>query len=236
MNVQQPTGPPHGATACSGYHDVVRDFGGGRKPRITVLCGSTRFGRWYREMNLRLTMAGDIVLSIGCDTRSDHALWAVLGPDEMGKIKGRLDALHLRKIDLADRVYVLNVGGYIGESTRREIEYATKLGKPIEYLESPDEPTEALGPEMVYAVREGDGDLLAVCSTREAAERWLEAHVRRNIAENYYGRDVPRDVAFEWRGGSLGFEHPRPGWSDRWRTVSEWIDAVAIDPEVPGVE
>jgi cell division protein FtsB len=47
-----------------------------------------------------------------------------------------LDELHKRKIDLADEVLVLNVGGYIGESTRSEIEYARKLGKPVRYLES----------------------------------------------------------------------------------------------------
>ena len=45
-----------------------------------------------------------------------------------------MDELHLRKIDLADRVLVVNVGGYIGDSTKREIEYATATGKPIAYL------------------------------------------------------------------------------------------------------
>ena len=50
-------------------------------------------------------------------------------------MKARLDELHLRKIDLADEVMVLNVGGYIGDSTRREIEYANAHGKPVRYLE-----------------------------------------------------------------------------------------------------
>jgi hypothetical protein len=83
-----------------------------------------------------LTMAGHIVLSIGCDLRSDHDLWSDKSEDEIEEIKADLDELHKRKIDLADSVYVLNVGGYIGESTRSEIEYAEKLGRPIGYLES----------------------------------------------------------------------------------------------------
>lgn len=125
---------PHYSTDCVEYHALVRDFGGSRPP-ITVLCGSTRFGHSFQEQNLRLTMAGHIVLSIGCDTRSDHELWRDLGEAVMETLKDRLDELHKRKIDLADEVLVLNVGGYIGESTRSEIEYAEKLGRPVRYLE-----------------------------------------------------------------------------------------------------
>ena len=117
-------------------HDLERDFGGPR-PTITVLCGSTRFGSTFAEQNLRLTMAGHIVLSIGCDLRSDHELWFDLDAEAIEHIKGRLDELHKRKIDLADEVLVLNVNGYIGPSTRSEIEYAKTLGRPIHYLEVP---------------------------------------------------------------------------------------------------
>jgi hypothetical protein len=101
-------------------------------PRLVVLCGSTRFGDAFREANLRETVAGRIVLSIGCDMRSDHELWA--DPTEREHIKAELDELHKRKIDLADEVLVLDVDGYVGESTRSEIEYAQKLGRPIRYL------------------------------------------------------------------------------------------------------
>ena len=95
------------------------------------MCGSTRFGEAFREANLRETIAGRIVLSVGCDTSSD---------DELRRfgvtfVKQQLDDLHLRKIDLADEVLILNVGGYIGESTRRELEHARALGKPIRLLE-----------------------------------------------------------------------------------------------------
>jgi hypothetical protein len=130
---------PHYSNDCYEYHDVVCDFRtSGERPRITVLCGSTRFGHSFREHNLRLTIAGHIVLSIGCDLRSDHELWRDLDQPAIERLKASLDELHKRKIDLADEVLVLNVGGYIGDSTRSEIGYAEALGKPVIYLESPD--------------------------------------------------------------------------------------------------
>jgi hypothetical protein len=98
-------------------------------PEIVCLCGSTRFFKTFDEQNFRLTLEGKIVLSIGCNTKSDEGLSLT----EADKV--RLDELHKRKIDLCDRVLVLNVGGYIGSSTRSEIEYAKAHGKPIEYLE-----------------------------------------------------------------------------------------------------
>jgi hypothetical protein len=123
---------PHLPTDCTEHHDLVRDFGGDGRPEIVVLCGSTRFSEAFREANLQHTLAGEIVLSIGCDMRSDSELWS--DPEENERIKAELDELHKRKIDLADRVYVLNVGGYVGESTRSEIAYAEKIGRPVEYL------------------------------------------------------------------------------------------------------
>jgi hypothetical protein len=51
-----------------------------------------------------------------------------------------LDDMHKRKIDMADAIYVINVGGYIGSSTRSEIEYAKATGKEVLYLEEPREP------------------------------------------------------------------------------------------------
>lgn len=130
---------PHLSTECNEHHDTVVDYGG-TKPPITVLCGSTRFYETFRQQNLRLTLGGHIVLSIGCDTKSDDDLRAeLLHPDDedLDRVKAALDELHKRKIDLADEVLILNVDGYIGESTRSEIEYATKIGKPVWYLEHP---------------------------------------------------------------------------------------------------
>jgi hypothetical protein len=99
------------------------------RPTIVVLCGSTRFPEAWAKARYDLTLAGEIVLTIGCDTKSDEGLGITVEQKEA------LDELHKRKIDLADRVLVLNVGRYIGESTHSEIDYATALGKPIDYLE-----------------------------------------------------------------------------------------------------
>jgi len=106
-----------------------------RQPAIVCLCGSTRFSEAFREANFRETLAGRVVLTIGCDTRTDGDLFGQLPEAEMDRIKASLDELHLRKIDLADEVLILNVGGYIGRSTRRELEYALKQGKRVRYLE-----------------------------------------------------------------------------------------------------
>jgi hypothetical protein len=104
-----------------------------QKPTIVCLCGSTRFSEAFHEANLMETLAGKIVLSIGCDFKSDRDLEVagMLSLDD----KQRLDELHLRKIDLADEVLFLNVGGYIGQSTQNELDYATRQGKIIRYLE-----------------------------------------------------------------------------------------------------
>lgn len=100
------------------------------KPKIVCLCGSGRFRKAFEDAEYQETLAGKIVLTIGCNTHD------VARSEDLAKYKPMLDELHLRKIDLADEVLILNVGGYIGESTTREIAYAQKLGKTIKYLEA----------------------------------------------------------------------------------------------------
>lgn len=109
------------------------------KPKIVCLCGSTRFGEAFQNANLKETLDGKIVLSIGCNMKSDTEIFGHLSQSELKEIKQRLDELHKRKIDLADEVLILNVGGYIGESTRSELEYAKTNGKLIRYLEKEEE-------------------------------------------------------------------------------------------------
>lgn len=107
------------------------------KPKVVCLCGSTRFKDAFDEANYLETMAGRIVLSVGFFMHASgnrHGQEVGATPEQ----KIALDELHKRKIDLADEVYVLNVAGYIGESTRSEINYAESLGKPIRYLEPID--------------------------------------------------------------------------------------------------
>ena len=100
----------------------------GKYPVIT-LCGSTRFKEQFLEAQKRLTLEGNIVISVGLFGHSgDNEVWTE-GTKQM------LDDMHKRKIDMADSVYVINVGGYIGDSTWSEIQYARKNGKRIDYLE-----------------------------------------------------------------------------------------------------
>ena len=81
------------------------------------------------EAQKRLTLEGNIVISVGLFGHSgDDEVWTP-GMKEM------LDNMHKRKIDMADAIYVINVGGYIGESTKSEIEYAQRNGKKVMYLE-----------------------------------------------------------------------------------------------------
>ena len=97
--------------------------------KIITLCGSTRFKEQFLETQKWLTLEGNIVISVG--------LFGHSGDDDVWKpcVKEMLDDMHLRKIDLADEIFVINVGGYIGESTKREIAYAEKTGKKVRYLE-----------------------------------------------------------------------------------------------------
>ncbi len=99
------------------------------KYKVITLCGSTRFKDAFLEAQKRLTLEGNIVISVGLFGHSgDEEVWTE-GTKEM------LDDMHRAKIDLADEIYVINVGGYIGASTRGEIEYAKRNHKPVNYLE-----------------------------------------------------------------------------------------------------
>lgn len=110
------------------------------RPRIVCLCGSTRFWKEFQEASLRETLAGKIVLSIGAASGTDAEHFGGLPEEEYAKVKARLDELHLRKIDLADEVLVLNVGGYVGKSTGDEIRYAVQHHKPVRFLKPGWEP------------------------------------------------------------------------------------------------
>ena len=108
-------------------HVMVNEF------KVITLCGSTRFKDAFLEAQKRLTLEGNIVVSVG--------LFGHSGDEEVWKpgIKDMLDRMHLSKIDMADEVFVINFDGYIGESTRREIAYALAHGKTVKYLERPSD-------------------------------------------------------------------------------------------------
>lgn len=127
------------------------------RPKIICLCGSTKFYEAFQKANYDLTMAGNIVLSVGhyphqktvrqrvkidgCMGEQEAYVNTVV-PVEHGETVGctpeqkvELDKLHFKKIEEADEIFVLNVNGYIGESTTNEVNYALELGKPVRWLE-----------------------------------------------------------------------------------------------------
>ena len=106
------------------------------KYKVITLCGSTRFKDAFMETQKKLTLEGNIVISVGLFGHSgDSEVWEGMSEDTLTATKRMLDDMHKRKIDMADEIFVINVGGYIGSSTRSEIEYAHATGKPVRYLE-----------------------------------------------------------------------------------------------------
>ena len=106
--------------------------------KVITLCGSTRFKDAFMEAQKKLTLEGNIVISVGLFGHSgDNEVWENMDEGTLTKTKEMLDDMHKRKIDMADEIFVINVGGYIGDSTRSEIEYATAKGMPVRYLEVP---------------------------------------------------------------------------------------------------
>lgn len=99
--------------------------------KVITLCGSTKFKDQFLAEQKRLTLEGNIVISVG--------LFGHSGDNEVlvENVKEMLDDMHKRKIDLADEIFVINVDGYIGSSTKNEIEYAKFANKPIKYLITP---------------------------------------------------------------------------------------------------
>jgi hypothetical protein len=98
------------------------------KYKVITLCGSTKFREEFIAEQKRLTLESNIVISVGLFGHSgDNEVW-------LEETKIMLDDMHKRKIDMADEIFVINVGGYVGESTRSEIEYAERTGKIVKYL------------------------------------------------------------------------------------------------------
>ena len=103
--------------------------------KVVTLCGSTRFKDAFMEAQKRLTLDGCIVISVGLFGHSgDDEVWDGMDEGALSATKKMLDDMHKRKIDMADEIFVIDVDGYIGESTRNEIDYAIGSGKPVRYL------------------------------------------------------------------------------------------------------
>ena len=106
------------------------------KYKVITLCGSTRFKTEFLEVQKILTLQGNIVISVGLFGHSgDNEVWENMDEGTLTRTKEMLDDMHKRKIDMADEIFVINVGGYIGSSTKSESGYAKVTGKAIRYLE-----------------------------------------------------------------------------------------------------
>ncbi len=104
--------------------------------KVITLCGSTRFKNEFMEAQKELTLQGNIVISVGMFGHAgDSEVWENMDEGTLTRTKEMLDDMHKRKIDMSDEIFVINVGGYIGESTKSEIEYAKAHGKVVRYLE-----------------------------------------------------------------------------------------------------
>lgn len=101
------------------------------KYKVITLCGSTKFKDEFLQVQKELTLKGNIVISVGLFGHADGDYKNIITTD----IKIMLDDMHKRKIDMADEIFVINKGGYVGESTKSEIDYAMKTGKKVNYLE-----------------------------------------------------------------------------------------------------
>lgn len=101
-----------------------------RKYKVITLCGSTKFKDEFMQQQKRLTLEGNIVISVGLFGHADGDYKTVI----TNEVKEMLDDIHKRKIDMSDAIFVIDVNGYIGSSTRSEIEYAKSTGKEIMYL------------------------------------------------------------------------------------------------------
>ena len=106
------------------------------KYKVITLCGSTKFKDEFLRVQKELTLQGNVVISVGLFGHSgDNEVWENMDEGTITETKRMLDDMHRQKIDMADEIFVINVGGYIGDSTRKEIEYAKREGKIIKYLE-----------------------------------------------------------------------------------------------------
>ncbi len=106
------------------------------KYKVITLCGSTKFKEDFMREQKRLTLEGNIVISVGLFGHSgDNEVWESMDEGTLTKTKAMLDDMHKRKIDMADEIFVINKDGYIGTSTRSEIEYAISTNKIVNFME-----------------------------------------------------------------------------------------------------
>jgi len=114
--------------------------------KVICLCGSTRFPDAHRMAEMHETMLGNVVIPLAMFGHADQPVGArflTSDGDEDTAGKRLIDGVHFRKIEMADEILVVNVGGYVGSSTLREIKHAQNQGKPVRWLFPDAAPPEA---------------------------------------------------------------------------------------------
>lgn len=101
--------------------------------KVITLCGSTKYKKQFEDVNAFLTLQGNIVLSL-CFFEQSEGIHIT---EEQAKL---FEDIHFRKIDMSDEIFVVDVDGYIGKSTRKEIEYAKKKKKEVRYYSNSEIP------------------------------------------------------------------------------------------------
>jgi SAM-dependent methyltransferase len=200
--------------------------------KIITLCGSTKFEAEFTEVNQRLTMDGFNVNSLGMfilPERPDYD-WTAHTSD----LRGRLSRVHFQKIRLADEVYVVDPGGYVGESTQREIAYAQSLGKPVRYLSRECSPrTGGLPPNVSPS---GGPDKPRVSEAGQARGSAIRHHslMVEESAEARAAGTSGGGSSRAWQTLSSGFEQARAREDSLDRLV-EWPAQRALLGDVTGL-
>ncbi len=148
------------------------------KAKIICLCGSSKFVNQHHQVMMDETLKGAIVIPMGLYGHADYpkgAREATGDADEGVEVKQLLDRLHFEKIDLADEIFVVDLAGYIGNSTGREIEYAKRNGKRVRYYSKEYEK------EPFIYIREWDNECGLDLMKGETAVLGLERHMVRSL-------------------------------------------------------
>lgn len=209
------------------------------RARVITLCGSSRFPAAFHLVNAHLSMRGTIVFSLGVFGHADEPTgvrFLTSDGDEQTKAKQALDKLHLRKIDISDGIFVINVGGYIGMGTKREIEYARSRGKTVEWLFPPVARSELAsasaggGTEVPAHIRELIAAGADLCAGRDDETSKLVWSLCSEL--NAYSQEVHNDDpahAAPEAGGEQRIVEPRgcptPGACSCLRADDELTDA-----------
>ncbi|MDR2834399.1 MAG: hypothetical protein LBV67_11855 [Streptococcaceae bacterium] len=95
-----------------------------KKAKVITICGSLKFTKEMQQVSEQLELAGNCVLSVIYPTKTNYTQEEI----------ALFDQLHRQKIFMSDAIFVVNVNGYIGESTRNEIEFAKSLNKEVQFF------------------------------------------------------------------------------------------------------